>query len=171
VGLELRAYTWATSPASLPTPFFVMGFFWDRVFWTICLVWLWTVILLISASWLARITGVSHQCSSYILIFIKETWNLWSGWTFRSSWYWLTSTASCFLFLCKNCGKIPASQVFGVNRVRQGLHNMSRPSQGLSLELDAHCMKFDLFNKGLQRKFNSTRYLITRRSFPTFPAS
>jgi hypothetical protein len=36
------------------------GFFWDRVSWTICLGWLQTVILLISASWLARITGMSH---------------------------------------------------------------------------------------------------------------
>jgi hypothetical protein len=28
---------------------------------TICLGWLWTVILLISASWVARITGINHQ--------------------------------------------------------------------------------------------------------------
>jgi hypothetical protein len=28
--------------------------------WTICLGWLWTSILLISASWIARITGVRH---------------------------------------------------------------------------------------------------------------
>jgi hypothetical protein len=38
------------------------GYFWDRVLWTICpgkIVQ--TVILLISASWVARITGVSHQ--------------------------------------------------------------------------------------------------------------
>jgi hypothetical protein len=27
---------------------------------TICLGWLWTVILLISASWVVRITGMSH---------------------------------------------------------------------------------------------------------------
>jgi hypothetical protein len=37
-----------------------MALFLDRVSWTVCLGWLWTVILLISASWLARITGVSH---------------------------------------------------------------------------------------------------------------
>jgi hypothetical protein len=34
-------------------------FFWDRVSWTICLGWLWTSILLISASWVARITDLS----------------------------------------------------------------------------------------------------------------
>jgi hypothetical protein len=38
-----------------------MGFFQDRVSWTICLGWLWTSILLISASRVARMTGVSQQ--------------------------------------------------------------------------------------------------------------
>jgi hypothetical protein len=33
----------------------------DRVSWSICLHWLWISILLISASWVARITDVSHQ--------------------------------------------------------------------------------------------------------------
>jgi hypothetical protein len=41
--------------------FFYNGFFQDRVSWTICLGWLWTVILLISASWVAGITGESHR--------------------------------------------------------------------------------------------------------------
>jgi hypothetical protein len=36
--------------------------FQDRISWTICLGWLWTAILLISVSWVARIRGVSHQC-------------------------------------------------------------------------------------------------------------
>jgi hypothetical protein len=35
--------------------------FWDRVSWTNCSDWLQTTILLISASWVAKITGVSHQ--------------------------------------------------------------------------------------------------------------
>jgi hypothetical protein len=35
-------------------------YFPDRVLWTICLGWLWTTILLISASWVAGITGVSR---------------------------------------------------------------------------------------------------------------
>jgi hypothetical protein len=30
--------------------------------WTICLGWPWTMILLMSASQVARIIGVSHQC-------------------------------------------------------------------------------------------------------------
>jgi hypothetical protein len=40
--------------------FFVMGFFQDKVLCTICPGWPWTLILLIFASWVARITGVSH---------------------------------------------------------------------------------------------------------------
>jgi hypothetical protein len=47
-----------------PEPFYwtlyCEGFFRDRVSKTICLGWLGTVILLISAPWVARIIGVSH---------------------------------------------------------------------------------------------------------------
>jgi hypothetical protein len=42
--------------------------FWDRFLWTICPGWLQTVILLISASWGARIRGMYHRypaCSGY----------------------------------------------------------------------------------------------------------
>jgi hypothetical protein len=46
--------TWAHSSS----PYFV-EYFWDRVLWTICSGLLWTMILLISASWVARITGPS----------------------------------------------------------------------------------------------------------------
>jgi hypothetical protein len=42
--------------------FFCDGFFPDRVLGTICLGWLQTAILLISASCVARITGMSHSC-------------------------------------------------------------------------------------------------------------
>jgi hypothetical protein len=35
--------------------------YWDRVSWTVCPGWLQTTILLISASWLARIIDVSHR--------------------------------------------------------------------------------------------------------------
>jgi hypothetical protein len=31
--------------------------------------WLWTTILLIPAFWVARITGVSHQCLAWSLFF------------------------------------------------------------------------------------------------------
>jgi hypothetical protein len=56
LGLELRAFTLSHSTS----PSFCDRVFWDRVSWTICLGWLRTVILLISASWVAGITGVSH---------------------------------------------------------------------------------------------------------------
>jgi hypothetical protein len=57
LGLELRGL----HPEPFHQPFFVKVFFWDRVSWTIYPSWLWTTILLISASWVARITSVSHQ--------------------------------------------------------------------------------------------------------------
>jgi hypothetical protein len=67
--IELRADTWATPPA-----FFCDGFFQDRVSQTICPVWLQTRILLISASQVARIKGVSHQrLLEYIILCIAKT--------------------------------------------------------------------------------------------------
>jgi hypothetical protein len=53
LGFELRTYTFnhSTNP-------FCIRYFWDRVSRTVCLGWLWTEILLISASWVARIIGV-----------------------------------------------------------------------------------------------------------------
>jgi hypothetical protein len=56
-GLNPGPSPWATPPALF---FCVKGFFWDRVLQTICPGWLWTIIFLISASWVARIIGVSH---------------------------------------------------------------------------------------------------------------
>jgi hypothetical protein len=44
----------------------VKGFFWDRVLQTVYPGWLGTAILLISASWVAKITGVSHWCSAVL---------------------------------------------------------------------------------------------------------
>jgi hypothetical protein len=38
-----------------------VGYFWDRVSWTICPGWLWNMILLISPSQVTRITAMSHQ--------------------------------------------------------------------------------------------------------------
>jgi hypothetical protein len=58
LGLERRACTLSHST----TPLCVcVRYFLDRVSWTICPFWLWTSILLISASWVTRIIGVSHQ--------------------------------------------------------------------------------------------------------------
>jgi hypothetical protein len=56
-GLNSGSTPWAILPA-----LFLWRVLWDRVSWTICQGWLWTVILLISASWVARITGMSHHC-------------------------------------------------------------------------------------------------------------
>jgi hypothetical protein len=56
---------------------FCDGFFWDRVSWTIYLDWLRTVILLISASWVARITDMNHWCLA-IFIFIFLMMSFWT---------------------------------------------------------------------------------------------
>jgi hypothetical protein len=60
MGLELRAYILIHSPSP-----FCNGYIWDRVSQTICPGWLWTTIFLISAYWVARITGVSHSCPTW----------------------------------------------------------------------------------------------------------
>jgi hypothetical protein len=51
-------------------PFFVIDFFQNRVSWTVCLDWLWTLILLIAASWVARIIDVSHRRPSRLPLII-----------------------------------------------------------------------------------------------------
>jgi hypothetical protein len=56
LAFEPRAYTLSHSASP-----FCTGYFQDRVSQTICPGWLWTKILLISASWVARITDLSHQ--------------------------------------------------------------------------------------------------------------
>jgi hypothetical protein len=56
-GLNSVPASWATLPA-----LFYNEFFQDRVLWTSCPSWLWTVILLISASGVARIIGLSPRC-------------------------------------------------------------------------------------------------------------
>jgi hypothetical protein len=66
--------------------FFCDGFFRDRVSWTNFLGWLQTKILLFSLSWVARITGGSHQHLAFIFsvlhnsfILIRSTWlGIWS---------------------------------------------------------------------------------------------
>jgi hypothetical protein len=47
-----------------------LGYFWNRVSQTISQDWLWTVILLISAFWVARIIGVSLCCPAKFVFFI-----------------------------------------------------------------------------------------------------
>jgi hypothetical protein len=60
---------------SLYPSFFCDGFSWARVSWTICPVWLWTENFLISASWLARITGMSHWCLVKLDSLHSSQWN------------------------------------------------------------------------------------------------
>jgi hypothetical protein len=59
--------------------FLVIDFFRDRVLWTIWLGWLWTVILLISAPWVARIIGLSHQHLTDLSTFKAEKYYIFYG--------------------------------------------------------------------------------------------
>jgi hypothetical protein len=69
-GLNSGPTSWPTPPVFLWWGFgFLVFLFQDRVSWTFCLAWLWTMILLISAFWVTRITSVSHQCPAAYLIF------------------------------------------------------------------------------------------------------
>jgi hypothetical protein len=64
--LELRAFTLSHSTSP-----FCDSYFQDRVSQTTCLGWLRTSILLISASWVARITGMSHWCPA-LFVCLKQ---------------------------------------------------------------------------------------------------
>jgi hypothetical protein len=55
------AWTQGLHLEPLHQPYACKGFFMIGFLELFCLGWLWTMILLISASWVARITGVSHQ--------------------------------------------------------------------------------------------------------------
>jgi hypothetical protein len=65
-GLNSGPPPWAT-----PHVLFYDGLFWDRVLRTICPGWLQTTILLISVSWVTRITDVSYQCPASYYDFLK----------------------------------------------------------------------------------------------------
>jgi hypothetical protein len=49
--LEYWSLNSGPTPWAIPPRHFCDSVFWDRVSGTICLTWLWTLILLISASW------------------------------------------------------------------------------------------------------------------------
>jgi hypothetical protein len=55
LGPHACSITWATL-----LDLFCVGYFRDRVSQSICLCWLWSEVILTSASWVARIIGVSH---------------------------------------------------------------------------------------------------------------
>jgi hypothetical protein len=98
--LLLFFFFWYWSLNSGPTPWvtpsalFSDGFFRDRVSQAIYLGWLWTIILLISASWVAGITCVSHQRPVDFLLFffcLGTAGNhtpFWIGWELSPSTSW-----------------------------------------------------------------------------------
>jgi hypothetical protein len=67
LGLELDLHL-----ESLHWPFFGRDFL-RQVLRTICPGWFWTSVLLISASWVARIPGVSHWHTA-VSLFLKTVW-------------------------------------------------------------------------------------------------
>jgi hypothetical protein len=67
LGFKVRAYTSSHSTS----PFFVMGIFEIGSCELFAQGWLPTVILQMSASWVARITGVSYQHPARIIIYIS----------------------------------------------------------------------------------------------------
>jgi hypothetical protein len=62
---SIEAWTQGLHLEPLHQLFFCDEFSQDRVLQTLSPGWHWTVILLISASWVARIAGVSHWCLAY----------------------------------------------------------------------------------------------------------
>jgi hypothetical protein len=75
------------TPWAIPPALFCDEFFWDRVLRTICLGWLWTVILLIFASWVARITGTSTLSNVYKLSGCGKTWKFHRGLNLTPAFY------------------------------------------------------------------------------------
>jgi hypothetical protein len=81
LGSELRAshllgrwsITWAT-----PSALFCDGFFQDRVWRTICLGWLQTETLLISTSWVPKITGVIHRYPVSLYFYVTGSTGLYT---------------------------------------------------------------------------------------------
>jgi hypothetical protein len=78
---SFQFFLWYRALNSGPTPWTTLALFYDRFFqdrvsWTICLGWLWTMILLISASWVARITDVSHRHPALFQIWVNLRINI-----------------------------------------------------------------------------------------------
>jgi hypothetical protein len=99
-GLNSGPSPWATPPA-----LFLWRVFWARVSQNYVLGWLWIALLLISASWVARFTDMSHQSmtiifSGYIVPFINTKWSslsLLTNFGFISTLSDITiSTSVCF---------------------------------------------------------------------------
>jgi hypothetical protein len=88
-GLNLGTSPWATPPV-----LFLWWVFGDRVTWTICPGWLQIVILLISPSWVARITGLSH-------------WHPATHFVFKSFLLWFLHSPPFTFSLFQPCGSTP----------------------------------------------------------------
>jgi hypothetical protein len=82
----------------------------DRVLWTICLDWLWTEFLLISASWEAKIIGVSHQhplnsdlwsCKFWWIPIYPFSWAF--GFTSKKSLSNQSIKIYCYILFCVLC--------------------------------------------------------------------
>jgi hypothetical protein len=75
---------------------FCSGYFGDGISWTICPGWLQTMILLISASQVSRIIGMSHQCPAFYLFIFYILEEVWSFIFVRQVLYNLTHASSPF---------------------------------------------------------------------------
>jgi hypothetical protein len=76
----------------------------DRVLRTICQGWLWTVILLFSASWVARNIGVGHQ---HLAGFLKVVLNLQKKKKdMHYKWNCTIQRSTVVRFVCSSCSLI-----------------------------------------------------------------
>jgi hypothetical protein len=76
-------YAVTLTPEFFSRPFICVGYFLDRIWWTLCPGWPQNTTLLISISWVARITEVSH----------------WPPAVFILNWYALIPFSLSFLYL------------------------------------------------------------------------
>jgi hypothetical protein len=81
---------------AIPLALFCDDFFQDSVSCTIFLGWLWTLILLIFASWVARIIGVSHWHLACLFLSVEK---LTMHWPLASSYKTLTFFSEKFYVL------------------------------------------------------------------------
>jgi hypothetical protein len=109
--LGRHSTAWATLPA-----LFCVGYFWDRVSGTICLRWLQTTILLICASWVVMIIGMSHYLVEMLLFVLvvlgfkcRALWLL-----SRCSTTWATPPAPEMVFQLLIIDCWPALQNFSI---------------------------------------------------------
>jgi hypothetical protein len=86
-------------PSVTPPALSCDGFIWDRVLWTICHSWLQTMVLLISASWVARIIGMKPLTSGWFGYFWGKVGHLhlslpglWSSYFYASHVAGMTDT-------------------------------------------------------------------------------